>query len=126
MVGEIVGAVVGGAGIVTIFEFLRDRKAKKKAAKERANQEAENTKQEQCDTASKQLELMGKMMELVETYGDKVKQYSTDTAGSYEEIKLQLTDIQNDVIEIKREQADQKEFLNGDYAAFLKKKYRNK
>lgn len=110
--------------IVAVIEMVRDWTSTRKEKKEKAKQEEETTESASIKNEIDKISLGDKYIESSKQIIELLKSNAFDSDSAFKKIYQKLDEMSNDIIVIKREQTDQKEFLNGSYGEWLKNKYK--
>lgn len=110
--------------LLCIIELIRDWKSTRKEKKEKAKQEEETTESASIKNELDKISLGDKYIESSKQIIEMLKSNAFDSDANYKKIYQKLDEMSNDIILIKREQTDQKEYLNGQYGEWLKNKYK--
>lgn len=110
--------------LLCIIELFRDWRSTRKEKKEKAKQEEEITESASIKNELDKISLGDKYIESSKQIIEMLKSNAFDSDANYKKIFQKLDEMSNDIIEIKREQGDQKEYLNGQYGEWLKNKYK--
>lgn len=110
--------------LLCIIELFRDWRSTRKEKKEKAKQEEEITESASIKNELDKISLGDKYIESSKQIIEMLKSNAFDSDANYKKIYQKLDEMSNDIILIKREQTDQKEYLNGQYGEWLKNKYK--
>lgn len=110
--------------LLCIIELFRDWRSTRKEKKEKAKQEEEITESASIKNELDKISLGDKYIESSKQIIELLKSNAFDSDANYKKIYQKLDEMSNDIILIKREQTDQKEYLNGQYGEWLKNKYK--
>lgn len=117
--------------ILALIKLIRDWTAEKNSAKHESKKKEEEAKQEEETTESASIKneldkisLGDKYIESSKQIIELLKSNAFDSDSAFKKIYQKLDEMSNDIILIKREQTDQKEYLNGQYGEWLRNKYK--
>lgn len=118
----IVTAITSGF-IIAVAKLIRDWTADKTEKKHENKKKEEEAETEEIANEERKISLGDKYIESSKQIIELLKSSQISQTGNFDEINKKLDTMAEDIIGIKREQADQKEFLNGAYGEFLRQKY---
>lgn len=110
--------------LLCIIELIRDWTSTRKEKKEKAKQEEETTESASIKNELDKISLGDKYIESSKQIIEMLKSNAFDSDSAFKKIYQKLDEMSNDIILIKREQTDQKEYLNGQYGEWLRNKYK--
>lgn len=118
----IVTAITSGF-IIAVAKLVRDWSADKTEKKHENKLKEETAESSEIANEERKISLGDKYIESSKQIIELLKTAQTSQSGNFERVNEKLDTMAQDIIGIKREQSDMREFLNGDYGAFLRQKY---
>lgn len=118
----IVTAITSGF-IIAVAKLIRDWTADKTEKKHENKKKEEEAETSEIANEERKISLGDKYIESSKQIIELLKTAQTSQSGNFERVYEKLDTMAQDIIGIKREQTDMKEFLNGSYGDFLKQKY---
>lgn len=109
--------------IVTVIKLIRDWNADKQEKKHDNKKKEEEAETIEISNEERKIALGDKFIESSKQIIDMLTKAQTAQTQDFGLVNQKLDTMAQDIIGIKREQSDMREFLNGDYGAFLKQKY---
>ena len=122
-VENIVIAAITSGFIIAVAKLIRDWTSEKTEKKHENKKKEEEAETSEIANEERKISLGDKYIESSKQIIELLKSAQVSQTGNFDEINKKLDTMAEDIIGIKREQADQKEFLNGDYGEFLRQKY---
>ena len=118
----IVTAITSGF-IIAVAKLVRDWSADKTEKKHENKLKEETAESSEIANEERKISLGDKYIESSKQIIEVLKTAQTSQSGNFERVNEKLDTMAQDIIGIKREQSDMREFLNGDYGEFLRQKY---
>ena len=118
----IVTAITSGF-IIAVAKLVRDWSADKTEKKHENKLKEETAESSEIANEERKISLGDKYIESSKQIIELLKTAQTSQSGNFERVNEKLDTMAQDIIGIKREQSDMREFLNGDYGEFLRQKY---
>lgn len=111
---EIIITIGSTVGILELIKLIRDWHTQKKV-------ENENAKQEELETTSKNIDVMGKMYEMLSTMAEHTQSEINNRTDAYKQMTSDLTEIKNDIKNLKEDVGYINLYLNGEFREFKSK-----
>lgn len=109
--------------VIALIKLIRDWTADKSAAKHESKKKEEDAETLEIANEERKIALGDKFIESSKQIIDMLTKAQTTQSQDFGLINQKLDVMSSDILSIKREQTDMKEFLNGDYAEYIRQKY---
>lgn len=109
--------------ILALIKLIRDWTSDKSAAKSESKKKEEEAETIEISNEERKIALGDKFIESSKQIIDMLTKAQTSQTQDFGLVNQKLDTMAEDLIGIKREQTDMKEFLNGSYGEFLRQKY---